>query len=525
MMMMRKLVAIAGLLPAGVTACFQPTDPSAGDETGTDDTDGSDGSTSADDDDAPTSADDDDDDDDDSVDDTTATDDGDPTTGGCDPSASPSQEPCVVDDAYGIFVALQGDDANDGTRAAPVNSLRRAIELAQAGPGRVYACTASFADSDLVLPAGVSLFGGFDCEADWVWTGTPTVNTANGIGLRVLGAGTTAIEDFELDVATSHQPGGSTIGLLVHEADVALARVALRAGDAGPGDAGIGAGGEAAPGPDGNDGLSGQCVLNQSEFEETVAVTNRACPETSGGAGGNGGIGDGTPGDPGGDGTPAALGGDGGNGAAGGACTAGQPGDPGPAGSDGEGGAGAGAIGPNGYTGTNGTGGDPGTPGGGGGGGGGNAGYFGNCITRGQSGAGGGAGGCGGEGATGGSAGGSSIALVSVDAMVALDDVLLHSRSGGAGGDGAAAQAGGDGGQGGSGFACAGGDGAAGGRGGHGGGGSGGHSLGIAFVGGEPVIGSGVTFELGVAGQGGAGGGGLPSLAGADGLASDVLAF
>jgi hypothetical protein len=521
MIMKRRLVAIACLLPPA--ACFQPTEPGVDD--GTDGTGTSDGSTGGADDDAPTSADD-DDDDDDSVDDTTATDDGEPTTAGCDTNASPSQEPCVVDDAYGVFVALQGDDANDGTRAAPVSSLGRAIELADAGPGRIYACAQSFAGMDLVMPAGVSLYGGFDCEADWAWTGVPSVLTAEAIGLRVLGAGDSAIEDFEIDVATSSRSGGSTIGLLVHEAVVDLARVALRAGDAAPGDDGVAARGDATGGPDGKPGIIGQCVLNANEFVDTVAVTNRACPETSGGAGGNGGIGDGTPGDAGGDGTPAPLGGPGGDGQSASSCNPGEPGDAGAPGSDGEGAAGPGAIGPNGYAGQSGIEGDAGTPGGGGGGGGGNEGYFSMaCITRGQSGGGGGAGGCGGTGAQGGSAGGSSIALVVVDATIGLADVLLHSRAGGVGGDGGAAQAGGDGGEGGTGFACAGGDGAAGGRGGHGGGGAGGHSLGIAFVGAEPVIGSGVSFELGTAGGGGAGGGGLPSLAGADGLAQDVLAF
>ncbi|NUQ78847.1 MAG: hypothetical protein HUU21_35430, partial [Polyangiaceae bacterium] len=56
----------------------------------------------------------------------------------------PSENAGAVEDACGVFVAASGDDANDGTRASPVATLAKAVKLAQAGSGRVYACAEMF---------------------------------------------------------------------------------------------------------------------------------------------------------------------------------------------------------------------------------------------------------------------------------------------------------------------------------------------------------------------------------------------
>jgi hypothetical protein len=70
--------------------------------------------------------------------------------------------------------------------------------------------------------------------------------------------------------------------------------------------------------------------------------------------------------------------------------------------------------------------------------------------------------------------------------------------------------------------ACAGGYGGQGGFGGKGGGGRGGHSIGIAYVGAEPLT-DGATIEIGAAGPGGTGADGTGQ--GADGVRATAQEF
>src|SRR6187402_3178748 len=48
----------------------------------------------------------------------------------CDSSKSPSEESCVVDDEYAIFVAPTGRDDASGTKTGPVQTIAKAVELA-----------------------------------------------------------------------------------------------------------------------------------------------------------------------------------------------------------------------------------------------------------------------------------------------------------------------------------------------------------------------------------------------------------
>ncbi|HTB72206.1 MAG TPA: hypothetical protein VK762_03125, partial [Polyangiaceae bacterium] len=49
---------------------------------------------------------------------------------GCDPTKAPHDEPCVIDDAFGIFVSPAGADRNLGSKSAPVRSIGHAMDLA-----------------------------------------------------------------------------------------------------------------------------------------------------------------------------------------------------------------------------------------------------------------------------------------------------------------------------------------------------------------------------------------------------------
>jgi hypothetical protein len=162
--------------------------------------------------------------------------------------------------------------------------------------------------------------------------------------------------------------------------------------------------------------------------------------------------------------------------------------------------------------------GNSGSPGGGGGGGDGawwdsSSGFYGGWTGGG----GGAAGGCGGVGGGGGQGGGGSIALISLQSQVTLQDCTLTTGNAGAGGDGVDGQAGQSGGTGGAApavvesninsYPCAGGDGGNGGAGGQGGGGAGGVAIAIGWSGTAPVVQSSMfaVGDPGAAGQGGNG--------------------
>ena len=88
--------------------------------------------------------------------------------GMCDPTKSPSDDPCVVDEAYGVFVSPRGSDANPGTRSAPASTIGRGMDLAKAARKRVYVCAGSFAEPLVVAASrdGVNVYGALDC-ATW----------------------------------------------------------------------------------------------------------------------------------------------------------------------------------------------------------------------------------------------------------------------------------------------------------------------------------------------------------------------
>jgi hypothetical protein len=433
-----------------------------------------------------------------------------------------------------VFVSDSGNDANDGSRAAPVATLARALALVTAEPARDIYLAAGTYQGPLSLRDGVGIYGGYEAGS---WLRSPAADTTirggnpavvavdllEGASLgRVVIVGDNAIT-----------AGSDAVAVRVQDAVITLFSVRAEAGDGAPGAAGTN-------GADGADGENGENGGAGCAFSGLFCGT--ACPDPAFGFGGPGGA-VGTDGGNGGgsgfgeaggvDGSTAANGGRGGNAGDGGDFVGtNRDGADGVAGSSGSVGVDGNAGPPGTAGGTGGSGGDG--RGGGGGGGGAGADFAISCNEFGGAGGGGGGGGAGGRGGTGGGAGGGSFALqVSGRGAVNGTDLTLVAGNGGNGGNGGRGGSGGDGGNRGNGGAAIpdtsdtrggnGGDGGLGGdggRGGHGGGGGGGPSAAVVLD-----QNGGVDFDEGVqlvVGAGGAGGGG-PGRAGQAGTAVTQL--
>jgi hypothetical protein len=460
-------------------------------------------------------------------------------------------DPCVLVDAYGVFVAPSGSDANPGTMAAPLRSISAAITRARAtARPRVVACAGRF-DEHVVVDAsgdGVSVVGALTCprgagdagddagddgggaSGDPPWTYAPgsravVAPASAGYALRVDAVETgVTFEDFELVAPPASAAGESSIALFVRASSgVVLRRAVVRAGDAKDGAAGAPGANWSVIEPD-DPRIAGRDAANALAGGQQACLA--LCASTAhsvGGAGGNG-----SPAQP----VSGAAGGgttnlsgispyDGAGGLPGGigfACQNGHSGASAPTVGGGTGAAYCGTLDGTGWTalaGLDGTGGAPGQGGGGGGGG----------ISSTKGGGGGGAcGGCGGGAGLGGGAGGSSFALLALESTITLDASRLYAGAGGRGGKGGDGQPGQPGGNGGvpASGGCSGGSGGTGGLAGGGGGGAGGISAGIGYVGPEPTTSgaSAVTFASRAATGGAAGAGGNPTATkGADGVA------
>ncbi|HET7544054.1 MAG TPA: hypothetical protein VFK05_29485 [Polyangiaceae bacterium] len=433
----------------------------------------------------------------------------------CDPTKSPSEEACLVNDDYAIFVAPTGKDGGGGSKAGPVKTIAKALELASQEK-IVIACDGTY-EEQVKIAAGAKLYGGFACPGTanpWVYEAgkkAKVAPAAKGVALSITAAATAvAIEDFEFDAKDGLDPGESSIAAFVSGSTaVTLTRVKLVAGT----------------GVNGSNGALAPLTLpdpltlkgNPASGDTGGAFNTGMCSvgeKPRGGAGGYGGAGAVTTG---GSGTPDLGMGKGG---VAGSCS------PNGTGQDGANAApqppalGAtklGSITPTGWTGAPGADGATGTPGQGGGGGAG--------ALAGGGGGGGGSGGCGGAGATGGKAGGSSIALLALNSSLTLTANELISATAGSGGNGIAGQEGQLGGNGGlpdANGGCGGGKGGKGGQGGAGGGAAGGISVGIAYQGTAPVADADTTVVTGIAGTKGVGG--APGMNdGIDGVKQDVL--
>ncbi|HEY0468739.1 MAG TPA: hypothetical protein VGC79_31310, partial [Polyangiaceae bacterium] len=315
-----------------------------------------------------------------------------------------------------------------------------------------------------------------------------------GLALSIASAGAAVvIEDFEFEARDGVSAGESSIAAFVNTStNVALTRVKLVSGKGVDGANGALAQstfpdpltlkGNSASGDSGGASITGMCAVGE---------------KPRGGAGGNGGGGAVTTG---GSGTPDLGMGKGG---VAGSCSTSGTGQDGANAAAQPAAPGATKLGIITLAGWNGSAGGDGLSGTIGQGGGGGAG-----ALTGGGGGGGGSGGCGGAGATGGKAGGSSIALLVLNASLALTESELVAGDAGKGGSGLLGQDGQPGGSGGVQVpdGCPGGKGGRGGQGGAGGGAAGGISVGIAYQGVMPLADTETTFTTGIAGAKGSGG-------------------
>ncbi|WP_437800066.1 hypothetical protein [Sorangium sp. So ce693] len=388
----------------------------------------------------------------------------------------------------------------------------------------MFACNDVFEES-LILPSGVDLYGGVDCQTferfkEGVTTGVTVRERPFAIALTVepAGAGDTGAADGVSTIDHVTILGETYIGMLVRSGTaVELTRSEITAS---PGNGG--GHGEEWPGPggapDGAHGKYGGDACSAATVAGGPAVVN-PCEggiPSAGGKGGDGradGAGDGEAGEP----VPAPDPGHEGQGGLGNredvGCYSGFNGKNGKWGAIGASGEGIGRLTETGWEGDRAADGIRGMPGQGGGGGGGRRGGLAVCGVASKGGAGGGsggAGGCGGRGGRGGGNGQPSIGIAVLHAKLTVRDSLLATRLAGSGGDGGAPERGGDGGWGMPGgavgdgtWSCGGGDGGRGGDGGYGGPGRGGDSIGIATLDEDQLTLERVTYELGPPGKGG----------------------
>ena len=447
----------------------------------------------------------------------------------CETTRSPSVEACLVDEEFAVFVTPQGDNTADGTRAEPVATIARAVELAQEQDKLVIACAGTF-DERITLSDEVRIYGGFSCPAGsgtrepWTYDGetkTTVAPSARGVAIEARNvANAIVIEDFEFTALDAVEPGESSVAaFMVRAADVTLRRVRILAGDGRRGGDGPRAGVE----------YPSVAALRGEDGAALLGGASEVCMMCSGNVQSRPGRGGDQPNEDGGEGQPIFDDSEeegpheGGAGIAALACNAGGAGRVGAQGFFGSSAIGAISLGrltvegwfpspgldaPDGFSGQGG-GGGAGKPGGGGGS--------------------GGCGGCGGKGGAGGKGGGASIGLGAVGSMITVEHSEIRAARAGDGGAGAPGQIGqGPGGAGGLGFGsgsdrgCNGGPGGPGGDGGPGGGGAGGISVGILFKGHAPTVDDQTTITPGAPGANGIGGG-TRGEAGVRGVARETL--
>jgi len=160
---------------------------------------------------------------------------------------SDTADPCIVTEAFGIFVAPTGSDTTGtGTRLTPYATVGNAMDQAKTkGLTRVYACgsAGSYASGpNLVLGtsrAGLTVYGGLDCTTTpgtWTYSASDkaTVAPASGYALQVTAAVT--FEDFGFTSAAATTPGSSSTSVFVSGATgVVLDRCNVQAGAGAPG--------------------------------------------------------------------------------------------------------------------------------------------------------------------------------------------------------------------------------------------------------------------------------------------------
>ena len=191
-----------------------------------------------------------------------------------------------------IFVAKAGDDANPGTRFAPMRSIQAGIEAAKAGGKRdVYVSTGVYAEA-IQLRNGVSIYGGY--SADYLRRDVVKYETAilspdptpaspgavNAIGVT----GPAALDGFTVFGAIVKASGKSSYGVYLRDVgDGVQVRNCLIVGGAG------GKGARGVDGVDGADGNPGAPGVDALDLLDAYGVSDHGCSAANHSPGGAGG--------------------------------------------------------------------------------------------------------------------------------------------------------------------------------------------------------------------------------------------
>ncbi len=448
---------------------------------------------------------------------------------GCDPLLLPSENPCVIADANGVFVSRsRGTSGGGGTQAQPTSSIAEGLSLAKAKGKRLYVCAESYTEQ-VTLVESVSMFGYFACDAgNWTISSSKalvTSTSADGVRANAIRKAT-RVEGFTLVSPNATAASASSFGLVaLASPGLSLVRVTVRAGDASSGATGGDAplvtsssasdGYKFMPWRSCNGTGAVLCAVASGEPGVSKCTINGAAAPTAqqGVMGGSGALS-----------TKltcewsisfgltcklaeaSRTGGSGARVGAGGTNTVvAQAGPQGAFGANGQNGANVGTFSEAGYVPADGNAGANGEPGGGGGGGGPSdtAATASSGTYYSDSGSGGGAGGCAGGAGDAGRGGGASVAVLLIDSAITIETAELIAGRGGSGGGGGVGAVGTSGGKGGSGWGTnglgAGGTGGVGGNGGSGGAGGGGPSIALGVRGSSPKQ-TGVSLLSGTGG-------------------------
>lgn len=139
-----------------------------------------------------------------------------PPPAACDATKLPTEDACVVDEPFGVFVSasLGSDVKGDGSRARPFATVAHGIAAGAQASRRVYACAESYAEN-VTLADGVSVFGYFDCASGWtVGAGHARVVAPKSPAAIASGiTKATRIEALDLVAPDVSGAGASSIGL------------------------------------------------------------------------------------------------------------------------------------------------------------------------------------------------------------------------------------------------------------------------------------------------------------------------
>ncbi|HET7499166.1 MAG TPA: Ig-like domain-containing protein, partial [Candidatus Eisenbacteria bacterium] len=158
----------------------------------------------------------------------------------------------------GVFVRPNGDDANAGTKEAPLRTVAAAIAAAPAHGGTVYLAKGTYSQDQFALASGVSLYGGYD---DAFQNRDPAANvtvfSGGAIALLADGVSNARVDGITIRSADATGPGSSSYAAFLRgSSGVTFHECTLEAGKGAAGTGGTN-GSAGTPGSSGVAGGSG----------------------------------------------------------------------------------------------------------------------------------------------------------------------------------------------------------------------------------------------------------------------------